>query len=157
MSRKPAGQEHPESPQRRREDEVGVQETVIATGTRVHGTMQGRNRVRVAGFVEGQIRSEDLVCIEEDGSVQGTVTAREMIIEGQVKGNLDCSERIDVRASGRVTGNIRCNTLAVAEGGFFHGEIKMPAEEGQPLIPVETRESPQDEGEPETGDGIRVS
>jgi len=89
--------------------------------------------------------------------VQGTVTAREMIIEGQVKGSLDCSERIDVRASGRVTGNIRCNTLAVAEGGFFHGEIKMPAEEGQPLIPVETRESPQDEGEPETGDGIRVS
>lgn len=157
MFRKPAGQEHPEIPQRRREDEVGVQETVIATGTRVHGTIQGRNRVRVAGFLEGEIRSEDLVCIEEHGEVEGSVTAREMIIAGQVRGNLDSSERIDVRASGRVTGNIRCNTLAVAEGGFLHGEITMPAAEGRPRVSVETRASPQDESEPETGDGIRGS
>lgn len=152
MFRKRAAKEQPETPQRRREDEGGVQETLIAHGTKVHGTLQGQNRVRVAGFFEGEIRSEDLVWIEEHGEVQGTVTAREMIIEGQVKGDLDASERIEVRASGRVTGNLRCHTLALADGGFVQGEIKMLREERQPLTFVETKESPPDKGAAETGD-----
>ena len=152
MFRTHAGQEEPETPQWRREAEVGVQETVIGTGTRVHGTLQGRNGVRVAGFLEGEIKVEGWVWIDKQGEVQGTVNAPGVIIEGQIKGDIESSEKIEVRASGRVTGNIRCNTLAVAEGGFFHGEIEMPAEEGQPLIPVKMRESPQDEGEPGTGD-----
>jgi len=56
-----------------------------------------------------------------------------------------------------VTGNIRCTTLAVAEGSFLHGAITMPAAEGQSLIAAETQGSPQGEIEPGTEDGIRVS
>ena len=152
MFRKRASQEEPETPQRRLEDEVGVQETVIPHGTKVHGTIQGRNGVRVAGFVEGEINVEGWVWIDKQGEVQGTVKAPGVIIEGQIKGDIESSEKIEVRASGRVTGNIRCNTLAVAEGGFFQGQVKMPGEVSQPLVSVKTRESPQDKGGPGTGD-----
>ena len=152
MFRKRAGKEQPETPQPRLEDEVGVKETVIANGTKVHGTIQGRNSVRVAGFFEGQISIEGVVWIDKQGEVQGTVSARDIIIEGQMRGDIGSSERIEVRAGGRVTGRIRCNKFAVAAGCFFQGEIKMPGEESQPLTFVEKRKSAKDEGEPETGD-----
>jgi cytoskeletal protein CcmA (bactofilin family) len=149
MFLKPKGTEQPEIPQRRLEDEVGGTETMIANGTKVHGTIQGRNSVRVAGFFEGEISTEGLVWIDKQGEVLGTVKAPGVIIEGQIKGDIDSSEKIEVRASGRVIGNIRCKKIAMAEGCFFQGEIKMPGEESQPLTFVEKRQSA--EGEPETG------
>ena len=143
MFRKRAGKEPPEMPQPRLEDEVGVKETVIASDTKARGTIQGRNSVRVAGSFEGEISIDGVVWIEKQGEVQGTVRARDMIIEGQMKGDIDSSERIEVRASGRVTGKLRCNKLAVAEGCFLQGEIKMPGEESQPLTVVQKEEERQ--------------
>lgn len=141
MFRKRTRQEEPETPQRRLEDEGGVKETVIANGTKVHGTIQGRNGVRVAGFLEGEINVEGWVWIDKQGEVQGAVKAPGVIIEGQIKGDIDSSEKIEVQASARVTGNIRCNKLAMAEGCFFQGQIKMPVEESQPVASVEKRKS----------------
>lgn len=156
MFGKPRRKEEPETPPRRLEDEIGGTETLIASGSQVHGRIQGQTSVRVAGFFEGEIRIEGLVWIGKHGEVQGTVNARGAIIEGQITGDIDASERIEVRASGRVIGNIRCNKLAMAEGCFVQGEIKMPGEETKPLTFVEKRRSGEDEAEPETGDGIRV-
>ncbi len=152
MLLKPTAREPSEGPQRRLEDAVGDKETVIAHDTEVHGRIQGPNTVRVAGFLEGEIRSEGLVWIDKQGEVQGTVTARDMIIEGQMKGDVAASGRIEIRASGRVLGNLSCHKLALAEGCFFQGAIKMPGEETQPLTLVEKRQSGADEAEPETRD-----
>ncbi len=152
MFRKPTGQDQAETPHHRLEDEAGATETVIAPGTQVHGTVQGPTAVRVAGFLEGEIRSDGLVWIDKQGEVQGTITAGDMIIEGQMQGDLASSGRIEVRASGRVIGNMNCLKLAVAEGCFFQGEIKMPGEETKPLTFVERWENVREAGGPETGD-----
>jgi cytoskeletal protein CcmA (bactofilin family) len=146
MLRRPAGQEEIETPHRSLEDTVGVQETVITDGSTVHGTIQGRNTVRVAGFFEGEISLDGLLWIGQHGEVQGTVTARDMIIEGQMKGDVASSDRVEIRASGRVLGNISCHKLALAEGCFFQGEIKMSEGEGKPLAFVEKRETAKDQG-----------
>ncbi len=78
--------------------------------------------------------------------------ARDMIIEGQMKGDVESSERIEIRASGRIIGNLNCHKLALAEGCFFQGAIKMPGEDNRPLTFVEKRQSGADEAKPETGD-----
>ncbi|HSC72226.1 MAG TPA: polymer-forming cytoskeletal protein, partial [Candidatus Methylomirabilis sp.] len=119
----PKARELSEVPQRRLEDAVGEKETVIANGTEVRGMIQGPNTVRVAGFFEGEISIDSMIWICRQGEVQGTVKARDMIIEGQMKGDVESSERIEIRASGRVIGDIRCHKLAMAEGCFFQGAI----------------------------------
>ncbi|HSD52501.1 MAG TPA: polymer-forming cytoskeletal protein [Candidatus Methylomirabilis sp.] len=149
---RPKDREQSEVPQRRLEDTVGEKETVIAQGTEVRGRIQGPNAVRVAGYLEGELSSDGLIWIDKQGEVQGTVTARDMIIEGQLKGDVAASGRIEIRASGRVLGNLRCQKLAMAEGCFFRGAVKMPGEETQPLTFVEKRQSGAAEGEPETRD-----
>ncbi len=157
MLLKPTDREPSEVPQRRLEDAVGDKETVIAHGTEVRGKIQGPNTLRVAGFFEGEINIDGMIWIGPQGEVRGTVKARDVIIEGQMKGDVESSERIEIRASGRVIGNINCHKLAMAEGCFFQGEIKMPGEETKPLTFVEERQSGKDEAEPETGNRIRVS
>jgi cytoskeletal protein CcmA (bactofilin family) len=157
MLLKSKGGEPSEVPQRRLEDDVGEKETVIVHGTEVRGMIQGPNTVRVAGFFEGEISIDGMLWIGQQGEVQGSVKARDMIIEGQMKGDVESSERIEIRGSGRVIGNINCHKLAMAEGCFFQGEIKMPKEETKPLTSVEKRQSGKDEAELETGDRIRVS
>ncbi len=144
-------------PQRRLDDAVGEKETVIAHGSEVRGRIQGPNTVRVAGFFEGDISIDGMLWIGQQGEVQGTVNARDLIIEGQMKGDVASSDRIEIQASGRVIGNISCHRLAMAEGCFFQGAIKMPGGESNPLTFVEKRQSGAGEAEPETGDGIRVS
>lgn len=151
MLLKPKGQDQPETPQRRLEDEVSPTETVIGNRTKFHGTIQGQDSVRIAGFFEGDVDIEGRVWIDKRGEVQGTIKAPGMIVEGQINGDLVSSEKIEVRASGRVLGSIRCRTLAMAEGCFVQGEIKMLAGGSEPLTFVEKRQGGKEEGEMSLG------
>ena len=139
-----------ETPKRRLEDEVDVRETVIANGNAVHGKILGQVNVRVAGTFEGEIKIESLLWIERQGEVQGTVSARGVIVEGEIRGNIDSSEKVEIRSSGRVIGDVRCSKIALAEGCFFQGGITMPEGEGRPVNFVEKRQSTREEGSLET-------
>jgi cytoskeletal protein CcmA (bactofilin family) len=139
-----------EPPQRRLEDETGVRETVIAAGSTVHGKLLGAVGVRVAGTFEGEISIESLLWIDRQGTVQGTVQARGVIVEGELRGNLEAADKVELRASGRVLGDIQCKKLALAEGCFFQGGVTMPGEGGQPAAFVEKRQRPPGAGEPQS-------
>ena len=138
-----------EIPQRRLEDATSVRETVIAKGSTIHGKLLGPVRTHVAGTFEGEIKIESLLWIEQPGIVQGTVRAQGVIVEGELHGNIEAADKVELRASGRVLGDITCRKLALAEGCFFQGRITMPAEAGQPVPFVEKRRSPEGEGAPE--------
>ncbi len=135
-----------ETPQRRLEDEAGERETVIAHGSTVHGKILGPVGVRVAGAFEGEMKIESLLWIEAQGAVQGTVSARGVIVEGELRGNIESADKVEFRTSGRVLGDIKCRKLAMAEGCFFQGGITMPEEADQPVPFVEKRQSPRGEG-----------
>ena len=136
-----------ETPQRRLEDESGVRETVIAQGSTVHGKLLGQVGVRVARTFEGEVKIEGLLWIEPQGDVQGMVSARGVIVEGELRGNIESADQVELRSSGRVRGDITCRKLAMAEGCFFQGGITMPEEAGQPVPFVEKRQRPPGEGE----------
>jgi cytoskeletal protein CcmA (bactofilin family) len=150
MFSKSRDKEEVETPKRRLEDEVGVRETVIAHGNMIHGKILGQVGVRVAGIFEGEIKIESLLWIEKHGEVQGSVSARGVIVEGEMRGNIDSPEKVEIRSSGRVIGDVRCSKIALAEGCFFQGGIKMPEGEAQPVTFVEKRQSAKEEGSLET-------
>jgi cytoskeletal protein CcmA (bactofilin family) len=146
MFAKTRDQEPVETPQRRLEDEASVRETVIAKGSTVQGKLLGPVGVHVVGRFEGDIKIEGLLWIEPQGEVQGTVSARGVIVEGELRGNIESADKVELRTSGRVLGDIRCRKLAMAEGCFFQGGITMPEETGQPLPFVEKRQSSTEGG-----------
>jgi len=152
MLLKPKGKDQPEIPQRRLEDAVSPRETVIANRTKFHGTIQGQDSVRIAGFFQGDIDIEGLVWIDMPGQIQGTVKGSGMIVEGRMNGDLVASEKIECRASGRVSGNIRCRTLAIAEGCFIQAHITMLAGGNEPVTFVEKRQGSKESKKVDAGE-----
>ena len=88
---------------------------------------------REAGALEGEVKIEGLLGIEPHGKIEGTVRARGVLVEGELRGNIESADQVELRASGRVLGDIKCRKLAMAEGCVFQGGITMPEEAGPPV------------------------
>ena len=95
----------------------------------IKGDIQGHEDIRIDGTVEGSVSVEDhCLAIGEHGHIQADISARSVIVEGQVVGNITAEDRVEVAATGSVLGNIRAARVVLAEGARFKGSIDMGSE-----------------------------
>jgi cytoskeletal protein CcmA (bactofilin family) len=85
----------------------------------------GDEDIIVEGFVEGQIRISRDLRIGPGGVVKATVEARSVVVSGELNGDCQASDRVEIQAKGCLTGNIRAPRLAIAEGAVFRGNSEM--------------------------------
>jgi cytoskeletal protein CcmA (bactofilin family) len=95
---------------------------IIGRGTRIVGDLVDCSMLEIQGSVEGRISTMALV-IREGGSVHGEIHAETAEIHGKLDGHVEVSDRLDVRSTGRVSGEVTYGTLAVALGGYVLGSI----------------------------------
>lgn len=118
------------------EEEV---ESTIGERTTVDGTFKSENSVRIRGTVQGEIESKRTIWVEKSANVTAKVTAESVTVAGQINGQIFCAGRVEIRPSGRVTGEINAGTLIMQEGAFFEGNLKMtgrPNASGEGAEPV---------------------
>lgn len=108
-------------------------ESLIAREDTFDGKLKTTRGVRIAGTLSGNIESSQYVHIEENAKVSADIGAEEVIISGQYTGKLVCRQRLEIRATGRVSGEIETVKLMLHEGGYFDGELHMqkPGGDGQ--------------------------
>jgi cytoskeletal protein CcmA (bactofilin family) len=109
-------------------------ETVVGRESSIQGTIRSAHSIRVQGAAQGEIESKLAVFIEDSARVDAKVVAAEITISGQLDGQVFASNRVEIRPSGRVTGEIHAPTLVMQEGAFFDGQLKMK-DRGQPPAP----------------------
>jgi cytoskeletal protein CcmA (bactofilin family) len=91
----------------------------------VTGKISGKEDLVVDGRVEGDIDlPEHCLTIGTGGHVQGAVRAREIVVYGAVQGNMEASERIQIRRSARVIGDLRTARPVIEEEAYFKGNIE---------------------------------
>ncbi len=121
-------------------------ETIVGAGTRVAGTLCVEGTVRIDGCLEGNVEA-DWVVVGETGKIRGNARTRGMVVGGEVEGNVDAGEIVELKEKARFTGEIRSPKLTVSEGAVFDGHTRMTAgqesaggEEGNvmPLHPAKT-------------------
>ncbi len=100
-------------------------ESIIARGTEIKGTMIRTYSIRISGHFEGKINSERHVMVDKGARIKGTIRAPHIIIDGELNGNVESAERVELRSECRMIGNINTDKIVIAEGSFFQGEIKM--------------------------------
>lgn len=100
-------------------------ESIIGERTTVDGVFKSESSIRVKGTVQGEIESRNEILIEESASVSAKVTATTITVAGQVDGQIFCNGRLEIRPTGRVTGEINAGTLVMQEGAFFEGQLHM--------------------------------
>ena len=98
---------------------------VIGSKTRINGEISGDENVTVEGSVEGSIKITRDLHIGTGGSVKATVSAQSVVVAGELLGDCHASQRVQIEASGRMTGNIRAPRVVIVEGATFRGNSDM--------------------------------
>lgn len=100
-------------------------ESVIGREDSFDGTLRTSRGVRILGKVSGTIESGQYVRIEETAQVGADISAEEVVIAGEYAGKLNCRQRLEISATGRVSGEIDTVKLSLHEGGFIDGNLRM--------------------------------
>ena len=105
--------------------------TYIGRGMRIEGKIYGMRPIWIDGEVHGTIDSISEVIIGEFAKVDATIRAATIKVNGSVEGELFASNRIEIMAKGRVTGNITnlAGSLVIQTGGIFEGQCLTATEE----------------------------
>lgn len=99
--------------------------SVLGSGIAWKGSMNGSGGVRIEGAFEGDIILRGLLVVGESGRVTcGELRANMVIVAGAVKGDIT-AEKVEIRKTGRVWGNVVTTAFATEEGGFLRGQIRM--------------------------------
>lgn len=132
--------------------------SVLGTGIVWKGKLSGSGGLRIEGAFEGDINLRGLLVVGETGRVTcDTLQANTVIVAGAVRGNIT-AERVEIRATGRVWGDVVAAAFSTEEGAFLRGKITMEEKvELSPLPSVEGSEPQMGKAQPEAGEGERVS
>jgi cytoskeletal protein CcmA (bactofilin family) len=92
----------------------------------IKGELNGSEDLTVDGNVDGKIDlREHVLTIGPHGKVKAEVFAKEVVVEGEVVGNIVASEKVDIRTAGSVHGDMAAPRVAIADGAHFHGKVDM--------------------------------
>ena len=98
----------------------------------IKGELSGSEDLTLYGQMEGSVKLPDhILTIGPHADIKAEITARAVVIMGAVTGNVTASERIEIRSTGSVTGDIIAPGLAIADGGTLRGKVSMPARSGK--------------------------
>jgi cytoskeletal protein CcmA (bactofilin family) len=102
--------------------------TLIGEGTRLEGNLSFVEGMRIDGEVIGDVVAQgegpSILVISDNALVQGRVSATHVIINGQVRGPLHCTELLELQPKARVVGDVRYETLEMHPGALVEGELK---------------------------------
>jgi cytoskeletal protein CcmA (bactofilin family) len=90
----------------------------------VKGEVTGSESLYIDGKVEGAINLPgNRVTVGRNGQVSANISAREVVVLGKVRGNINASDRVDIRSEGSLTGDVIAQRISIEDGAFFKGGI----------------------------------
>jgi cytoskeletal protein CcmA (bactofilin family) len=98
----------------------------------IKGEVSGSEDLFVDGEVEGSIdlRNHSLT-VGPNGKVKASVTAKSIVVQGKVDGSMTASDRLDLRKSAVVTGDVTTQRIAIEEGAFLKGKVDIQKDQGK--------------------------
>jgi cytoskeletal protein CcmA (bactofilin family) len=112
---------------------VTSDQATIGKGLVVKGEITGTESLFVDGKIEGSINLPgNRVTVGRNGQVAASITAREIVVLGKVRGNVSASDRVDIRAEGALTGDVACARISIEDGAYFKGGIDIRKSEAKP-------------------------
>jgi cytoskeletal protein CcmA (bactofilin family) len=97
----------------------------------IKGEVAGSESLYIEGRVEGSINLPgNCVTVGRNGVVSANITARDIVVLGKVRGNMNASDRFDIRNEGSLTGDVVAQRISIEDGAFFKGgiDIRKPSQ-----------------------------
>jgi cytoskeletal protein CcmA (bactofilin family) len=120
-----------------------VDQATIGRTLTIKGEISGSEALYVDGRIEGKIlMPESRVTIGRNGKVDASIQAKEVVVMGKVTGNIECSDRVDIRSEGSVHGDISTVRISVEDGASLKGGIQVRNEQKHKDIPAQPQAKP---------------
>jgi len=103
--------------------EPQLKESLIAADLTIEGKIQGAGHIRIAGKFKGDVDVQGDLTIEVGAKVNGGVRARKVTVAGELEGNIDHAERVDLLATGVVIGDLKAGSVTFATGSRMRGQV----------------------------------
>ena len=100
----------------------------LDAGSKISGKLSFDGPIRIDGQVDGEIIGKDSITIGESAVVTAQIKAASIIVAGKVSGDITAIQRIEIRPSAKVMGNLTSPVLVVHEGALFEGHCSMQPE-----------------------------
>lgn len=101
--------------------------SVLDAHLSIHGDIETEGTIRVDGQLDGSIRRADIVVVGTGATVNGDISAREVIVGGTVHGNITATTRIELQPSAVVSGDIDAGAIMIHEGCVVQGRLTVTA------------------------------
>jgi cytoskeletal protein CcmA (bactofilin family) len=113
-------------------DAKGSGQASIGKAVKINGQIFSKEDLYIDGDVEGTVElHENRLTIGPNGRVQASVRAREVVVLGSIQGNVEASDRIDIRKEAKLVGDIKTARIVIEDGAYFKGSIDIVRQEAQ--------------------------
>lgn len=100
-----------------------AKESLIAADLTIEGKIQGAGHVRIAGKFNGDVNVQGNLTIEPGARLSGGVRAHKVIVAGELEGNIESAQKVELLESGALTGDVKAGALTVATGARMRGQV----------------------------------
>ncbi len=107
-----------------RAPEREVKESLIAPDITIEGKIEGAGHVRIAGRFKGDVNVQGNLTIETGAKVTGGVRANKVVIAGELEGNIEAAQRVELLEAGVLIGDVKAGSLSVAPGSRVRGQME---------------------------------
>lgn len=98
--------------------------TLISEGSILDGNLKAPAYARIDGKVKGDVHIDEGLILGAKGAISGNVYTKELVVYGVINGNLQVTS-LEIKASGKITGEIKTETLLVENGAVYNGSLSM--------------------------------
>lgn len=103
----------------------GAMNTIVGKGTRIEGKMEVAQSIRIDGTFKGTLTATDTLIVGATGDLSDvTVSVKNAIIGGNIKGNVVASNKVILESTSRLEGDLTAKLLVIEEGALFSGNCK---------------------------------
>ncbi|HLU67213.1 MAG TPA: polymer-forming cytoskeletal protein [Kofleriaceae bacterium] len=104
---------------------MSSERTVLGPTLEIEGEIEGSEELVIQGRVSGKIISKKSLTVDESGDVKATVTTESLAVSGRLDGNVEASDRVEIKKEGTMIGDIKAPRVVIADGARFKGRVEM--------------------------------
>ena len=120
--------------------------SILGPSVALRGELAGDEDLVIEGQFDGTVHlGEHCVTVGAQGQVKAEIQALRVVVQGSVTGNITARERIEIRKTGRVMGDLMAAGIAIEDGAYFKGSIEILREGEHPTSAALLRAEPAEE------------
>jgi cytoskeletal protein CcmA (bactofilin family) len=99
--------------------------SLLSKSVRIEGEIEGSENLHVEGYLKGSVALSGDIFIGNTGIVEANVEAKNIVIQGEVTGNVKAHHQLEIHPTGKLVGDCTAASIDIKEGAVFEGRSNM--------------------------------